>query len=440
MKNFRLLYLLLLLTFFSCSKDDDEDVAVQAPEVEVPASAISGLETDQDLEVLLNDIGNARYVLLGEASHGTAEFYTWRAHITKRLVQEKGFTLVAVEGDWPAAYQLNNYIRNQSQAGSAQAVLTGAFNRWPTWMWANQEIAELAEWMKTHNSGTGNRVGFYGLDVYSLWESMEEVQRYLNQTDPAAAQAANTALQCFAPYNRNEDTYARATFSGSGSCADELEALLEATQASIGDAGAADEAAFNALQNARVALHAERYYRTSATNGSLSWNIRDQHMMETINALMQHHGAAAKVIVWEHNTHVGDARYTDMTDQGLVNVGQLVREQHSDQGVYITGFGTYAGSVIAAEAWGAATREMQVPAAKPGSWEAILHRQEPLDKIILLRGLRQEPRLMQERGHRAIGVVYNPGAEGGNYVPTILPERYDAFLFIDRTTALHPLK
>jgi erythromycin esterase len=273
-----------------------------------------------------------------------------------------------------------------------------------------------------------------------LWESMEEVQRYLSQSDPAAAQAANNALQCFAPYNRDEEAYIRATLSSTETCADELEALLQAAQASIGNADTENEAAFNALQNAKVALNAERYYRTSGRSSAQSWNIRDQHMTETINTLVQHHGADAKIIVWEHNTHVGDARYTDMAGQGMVNVGQLVREQHSGEGVYIAGFGTYEGTVIAAQAWGAATKEMQVPVARPGSWEEILHRQEPLNKIILLRGLRQESQLMQQRGHRAIGVVYNPDAESGNYVPTVLPERYDAFLFIDRTTALRPLR
>ncbi|WP_018478227.1 erythromycin esterase family protein [Pontibacter roseus] len=425
----------------SCSKDSVE--ASRSPEVEIPAEAISKLDTKQDLDVLLNDIGDARYVLLGEASHGTSEYYTWRAAITRRLVQEKGFKLVAVEGDWPDAYQLNSYIRGTGTSGSARETLVQSFERWPTWMWANEEVAELAEWLKRHNQAqaTDRQVGFYGLDVYSLWESMEEVQRYMRQTNPGGAQAAAAALQCFASYNRDEWDYAQAaTTIASASCADELENLLKVAQQQAEASPAGDEAAFNALQNALVALNAERYYRTAIKSDVESWNVRDRHMLQTINNLAQHHGPDAKIVVWEHNTHVGDARYTDMANAGMVNVGQLVREQHAAQGVYLVGFGSYAGRVIAAERWGAPLREIRVPQAQPGTWEHILHQIPPANKIMLLRPLRQDPNLLQRRGHRAIGVSYSPGAEAGNYVPTILPERYDAFLFIDETSALRPLK
>lgn len=439
-KKLYLLCWVVALFVSSCSKDSTD--AITQPETEIPASAISALETDQDLDVLLNDIGNARYVLLGEASHGTAEYYTWRAAITRRLIQEKGFTLIAVEGDWPDAYQLNNYIRGNSQAASARETLVQAFERWPSWMWANEEIAELAEWLRTHNQSqaAGSQVGFYGLDVYSLWESMEEVQRYMSQADPTGAQAAQAALQCFASYDRDEWAYAQAQAANdAASCADELERLLQAAQARVQASPANYEAAFNALQNALVALNAERYYSTAIRSDAESWNIRDRHMAQTINNLMQQHGADAKIIVWEHNTHIGDARYTDMANAGMVNVGQLVREEHAAQGVYLVGFGTYEGQVIAAASWEAPLREMRVPAAQAGSWEHLLHQHEPPNKIVLLRQLRQEPQLTQRRGHRAIGVTYSPGSEAGNYVPTVLPERYDAFLFIDKTTALRPL-
>jgi erythromycin esterase-like protein len=440
MKKTQLLLWIVAVFICSCSRDVNE--VSKSPEVEIPASALSRLETEQDLDVLLQDIGNARYVLLGEASHGTAEYYTWRAAITRRLIQEKGFTLLAVEGDWPDAYQLNRYIRGSSPAGSAREALTQAFERWPSWMWANEEVAELAEWLKTHNQSqaVGSQVGFYGLDVYSLWESMEEVQRYLSQADPAGAQAAQAALQCFASYDRDEWDYAQAQASNaSASCADELERLLQVAQERVQTNAPRDEGAFNALQNALVAVNAERYYSTAVRNDNESWNIRDQHMLQIINNLTGQYGPDAKIIVWEHNTHIGDARYTDMANAGMVNVGQLVREQHAGQGVYLVGFGSYEGRVIAADRWGATLREMRVPEAKRDSWEHILHQQQPPNKIILLRQLREVPELLQRRGHRAIGVVYNPGAESGNYVPTILPERYDAFLFIDKTTALHPL-
>ncbi|MCC9167505.1 erythromycin esterase family protein [Pontibacter harenae] len=438
MKKIQLLWVMLFLLFTACSEEDSDTIGNEAG-VEIPASAITKLETAQDLNMLLQNIGDAQYVLLGEASHGTSEFYTWRAEITKRLIQEKGFTLIGVEGDWPDAYEVNRYVRGNSNANSAREALQ-AFNRWPTWMWANTEIEDLTEWLRAYNTqNPSDMVGFYGLDVYSLWESMEEVQRYLNQTDLNAAQAASAALQCFAPYNRNESAYAAATLNSGANCTDELEQLLEVVQERVAASPARDEEAFNAIQNARAALNSERYFRASARSSSNSWNIRDRHMMETINQLVEQHGLDAKIVVWEHNTHVGDARYTDMADAGMVNVGQLVREEHGQGNSYIVGFGTYEGTVIAAQAWGSPLIEMRIPEAQPGSWEAILQRHQPEDKIVLLEGLRQDQKFLQRRGHRAIGVSYNPSNEQGNYVPTVLPMRYDAFIFIEETTALHPL-
>jgi erythromycin esterase len=396
------------------------------------------LSNTADLDVLMQEIGDARYVLLGEASHGTHEYYTWRAEISKRLIEEKGFTIIAVEGDWPDAYQVNQYIKGQHAAANAKEVLQN-FNRWPTWMWANEEIAGLTEWLKTYNSGQGARqVGFYGLDVYSLWESMEAVMAYLDQTDPAAAQKARAAYQCFASFNKDEQAYATATMRNTELCAAELSSMLSAVQASIQAKGMSEET-FNVEQNALAAVNAQRYYHAMVRSSTNSWNIRDQHMTQTINRLMQLHGPEAKIIVWEHNTHVGDARATDMAAEGMVNVGQLVREQHQAEGVYIVGFGSYQGSVIAGSAWEAPMQRMNVPPAQPQSWEALMHAITPADKIIITKEWRDDPELMKTRGNRAIGVVYDPKREQGNYVPTQLADRYDAFLFIDKTQALKPL-
>ncbi len=403
--------------------------------------ASHSLEKEQDLDVLLNQIGNSQYVLLGEASHGTSEYYTWRAAITRRLVEEKGFTLVAVEGDWPAIYRLNSYIRGEAGAGAnAQAVMRN-FDRWPTWMWANEEVAALTEWMRGYNNGRPYRqqVGFYGLDVYSLWESMEAVIAYLDRTNPASALVARDAFACFAPYNRDEQAYAAATLGGQSSCADELATMLEAVSAQAAASPEGDEAAFNASQNALVAVNAERYYQAMVPSDVASWNIRDRHMMQTINRLVAQYGPEAKIVVWEHNTHVGDARATDMAQQNMVNVGQLVREEHQDDGVYIVGFGSYEGSVMAARSWGAARQVMNVPAAPKGTWEAMLHGIAPLNKIVLLQALNAEAEFKRSIGHRAIGVVYHPEQERGNYVPSVLPDRYDAFVFIDKTKALTPV-
>ncbi|WP_082893637.1 erythromycin esterase family protein [Rufibacter ruber] len=422
----------------SCSDTDDNLQEVEQ-EVNFLSKGVYPLENASDLDVVIQDIGNSTYVLLGEASHGTAQFYEWRATLTKRLLQEKGFNLIAVEGDWPAAYAFNEYIQGQ-RSGSARQVLQSSFQRWPTWMWANQQIASLGEWLRQYNAGAGqnNRVGFYGLDVYSLWESLDALQHYLESNNLPAAQLARNAQACLAPYHRDEQLYAQATAQGS-TCSDQLQQLYEAVKAHRASSPAGDEAAFNAEQNALVALNAERYYYQMVRSDAGSWNVRDRHMHETVNRLVTQRGSHAKIIIWAHNTHVGDARFTDMAQAGMVNIGQLLREQHAGAGVYLVGFGTYQGRVVASNRWGGPTQDMNVPAAITNSWEDILHRQGQHYKLLLMRELQDTPEALRSRGHRAIGVTYSPTAERGNYVPTVLPNRYDAFLFLDRTTALHPL-
>jgi erythromycin esterase len=418
-----------------------------AREIDALADQVRRLERplrdDEDLDPLVERIGDARYVLLGEASHGTAEYYTWRARISQRLICEKGFSFIAVEGDWPDCYRVNQYVKGEpDDRRSAQEVLH-AFDRWPTWMWANEEVVALAEWLRDHNARLpeGRRVGFFGLDVYSLWSSMREVIRYLERTDPTAVRAAWTAFRCFEPYGEDVQQYAWATRFVPASCEEEVVALLADLRRQAPrrrELGAGEY--FNAEQNARAVKNAEQYYRTMVRGGSASWNIRDRHMMETLERLTEHHSPSAKAIVWEHNTHVGDARATDMARTGMVNVGQLARERKQNEGVVLVGFGSYQGSVIAGKEWDAPMERMPVPPAREGSWEEILHQAGARDKLLLLSEGTVPPAFLQARGHRAIGVVYDPAYEAfGNYVPTVLPRRYDAFLFIDQTTALHPL-
>jgi erythromycin esterase len=401
------------------------------------------LRSPQDLDPLLDCIGDAHYVLLGEASHGTSEYYTWRAHISRRLINEKGFSFVAVEGDWPDCYRVNRYVKAIPEAGESAREVLHAFERWPTWMWANMEIVELAEWLRAHNAGLPKeaKVGFYGLDVYSLWDSLYQVLGYLRKTAPAALPAARRAFQCFEPYGEDVQEYARATRWIDESCEDEVVALLAELRRNRRDqAGEDRDERFNAEQNAIVVKNAEHYYRTMVHGGPESWNIRDRHMTETLERLMRHHGPSARAIVWEHNTHIGDARFTDMADDGMVNVGQLVRERHESEGVVLVGFGSYQGSVIAGREWEAPMERMRVPPAREGSWEYVLHGIGAEDKLLLLADAEQTHALLQPRGHRAIGVVYHPQYESyGNYVPTVLPRRYDAFLYLDTTKALHPL-
>jgi erythromycin esterase len=402
------------------------------------------LGSPKDLDPLLDRIADARYVLLGEATHGTSEFYTWRTEISKRLIAEKGFSFIAVEGDWPDCMRVNRYVKGLD-GKNAEEVLH-AFARWPTWMWANREVVDLAEWLREHNDLAldERKTGFYGLDVYSLWESIEAVVGYLDRIDPAFASSARRSYACFEPYYEDAQEYARATALVPTSCEDEavgiLRALRERAPTYREDSR---DAYFDAEQNALVARNAELYYRTMVRGGPASWNVRDHHMVETLERLMAHHGSEAKAIVWEHNTHIGDARFTDLARAGMVNVGQLVRQAHARDGVVLVGFGTGSGTVIAGREWGAPMQQMEVPDAREGSAEAELRESLDGEDALLLfddASRSSEGELASPRGHRAIGVVYNPRTEHwGNYVPTVLPGRYDAFLYIDETHAVDPL-
>lgn len=401
------------------------------------------LQQDKDLDELIEYLGDKKYVLLGEASHGTHEYYEWRARISKRLIDEKGFNFIAVEGDWPDCYRVNKYIKQYpNSAQSAHSVLY-EFQRWPTWMWANREIETLTEWIKQYNAKLPeeHRVGFYGLDVYSLWESLDEVLKYVREYDPNMMASAMQAFQCFEQFNHNEQEYAAWTAYLKKSCEDEVvDLLMRVLQDHHSYARDGIEAQFSAAQNAHVIKNAESYYRTMIYPGPESWNLRDQHMFDTLQRLMKFHSASgnadAKCIVWAHNTHVGDARYTDMEDVGEFSIGQLAREAYPDE-VALVGFGGYRGSVIAGMAWNAPMKEMRVPPAHVTSWEYQFHVGSSNDRYMIFQGDGQW--YLETHGQRAIGVVYDPESEIGNYVPTILGKRYDAFIYFDNTHALSPI-
>ena len=402
------------------------------------------LENSTDLDPLINAIGGAKYVLLGEASHGTHEYYVWRAKITQRLIKEKGFSFVGVEGDWPDCYRVNRYAKGYLNTEKDIYSIMNEFKRWPTWMWANWETAAFIDWLKVYNEdlSADKRVGFYGLDVYSFRESMNSIIQYLEKNDPKALAIAKTAMKCFEPYGRDEgQTYARASSFIPELCEKEILNLLNKIIKNAPNYNHDPENVLSTEQNAFITRNAEKYYRAMIKRGPASWNIRDEHMVSTIERLMKFHGNKAKIIVWEHNTHIGDARATEMASEGMVNVGQLLRERYFNEGVVAVGFGSYKGSVIAGREWGDSMRKIKVPEAVAGSWEHALHLAgDGKNKLILMDQLKKEKCLSTYIGHRAIGVVYNPEHEKfGNYVPTILPERYDAFIFIDETSALHPL-
>ncbi|HEX6962571.1 MAG TPA: erythromycin esterase family protein, partial [Lacipirellula sp.] len=273
------------------------------------------LESVEDLDPMVDRIGGARFVLLGEASHGTAEYYDWRRRLSERLIRDHGFSFIVVEGDWPDCYRVNRYVKGRRGAGDSAAEVLHHFERWPTWMWANDEVVELAEWLHEFNAARPEKekAGFYGLDVYSLWESMDAVLGYLERTNADAVEAARQAFSCFEPYGRDEHEYARATMWAPASCEEDVVRMLHELRLDRPKyEHDGREEFFNAEQNAIVARNAEHYYRRMVRGGADSWNVRDGHMVETLNRLVDFHGDQCKAIVWEHNTHIGDARYTDM--------------------------------------------------------------------------------------------------------------------------------
>jgi erythromycin esterase-like protein len=423
--------------FIMFYQEDWNDTAAQVH------AAAHPLNKPGDLDGLMKAIGEARFVLLGESTHGTHEFYTWRSQLTRRLIAEKNFSFIAVEGDWPDFQHINDYVKGRMDDSVKAADLLHAFRRWPTWMWANWETAALAEWLKQFNDEKTprNRVGIYGLDVYSLQESLEYLDRYLSRADPDAQKLVADLAQCFDRYGAHEGYgYALGNRSKHNSCAREAAELLLAMLLRKADYNSNPEAGLQAEQNARIAVNAERYYRTMVGSGPASWNIRDRHMHDTLNLLIKHHGPEAKAIVWQHNTHIGDARATDMAMEGMISLGQLVMEEHADLGVFRIGFGTNGGTVCAADRWGGIMRQMPVPYAPAGTWEQFLHQYVGKDAFLLTDEIATAPLLRKPILHRAIGVVYHPGHEfPGNYVPSVIPMRYEAFVYLDQTSKLHAM-
>lgn len=412
-------------------------LAAELAQIRVLAHRLAGAE---DLDALIRLAAAARYVCLGEASHGTSEYYRWRAVISRRLIEEHGFTWIGVEGDWPDCWRINRWVRGQGDPDLDAYQLLARFERWPTWMWANYEVAEFLTWLRNWNLARPEHehTGFYGLDVYSLWDSLREIFAWLEANAADALPAALRAWQCFVPFGEDPQRYAWSNRLVPQSCEADVVALLaEVHRRTIGRIQS-DPAAFDAAQNAVVAANAERYYRTMVRGDRQSWNIRDHHMSDTIDRIAHHHGPGSKGLVWAHNTHIGDARATDMAGAGMVNIGQLMRQRHPGE-VVLAGFASYSGSVTAAEAWGASEQIMTMPNALPGSHEDLLNQGLGEAALLMFGPDRTGPWLTARHGHRAIGVVYNPHRETGNYVPTRMAGRYDTVLWFPQTAALRPL-
>ncbi len=414
-----------------------------------------------DFDPLLDLIGDARLVLIGEASHGTHEFYATRAAITRRLIEEKAFTAVAVEADWPDAYRVNCYVRGVSDDRSAEAAL-GGFKRFPQWMWRNTDVVDFVDWLRRHNDARPPeaRVGFYGLDLYSLHASIEAVIGYLERVDPEAARRARQRYSCFDHFGEDPQLYGyAASFDLDHSCQRAVvEQLVElrrrAADYARRDGRIAEDEYFYAEQNARLVKNAEEYYRTMFRSRVSSWNLRDCHMAETLDALVAHlsrGGRTARVVIWEHNSHLGDARATEMGRLGEINVGQLARERYGDDAVLI-GFTTYTGTVTAASDWGAEAERKRVRPALPGSYEALFHAVGVPNFLLRLDEPTSADPTSEARAvaraalagpllERAIGVIYRPESERlSHYFNARLPEQFDAVIHYDETHALQPLE
>lgn len=382
-------------------------------------------------------LANRRVVMLGEATHGSEEFYRWRSEISRVLIEEHGFQFIAVEGDWPDLYQLHGYVTGRAGKGARR--IMESFARWPTWLWANEPMLELVQWMRNH------RAGLFGLDVYSLHESIRVIRRHALRFGGEKAAEILARYDCFAPYERDEIAYVRSLIGDSEGCREDTAANLRAIlETRLADTRFHEDELFDLAQNALVIKNAESYYRAMLRGDAASWNVRDRHMLETLSMLLQRYGPASKGIVWAHNTHIGDYRATDMQGEGYVNLGGLAREQWGEDAVALVGFGTFGGRVRAGRAWAAEEENMRLPNARRESYEARFHAASAASGwseffCLMERG---ESPLRTVLGHRAVGVVYSAAAElsGRNYVPTDLAARYDAFIWIDRTEALRSFR
>jgi len=406
------------------------------------AQPIGGPE-EADLGPLLERIGDARVVLLGEASHGTSEFYRMRERITRALIDEQGFRVVAVEADWPDAAQIDHYVRDRN----VPAAEWQAFARFPTWMWRNHEVRHFVDWLRERNVARPpeERVRFAGLDLYGMYNSIAEVLAYLDAVDPETAKVARQRYGCLTPWQSDPAAYGQAALTGAyRSCeADVVGMLQDLLARRMETARVADERFFDATQNARLVADAESYYRVMYYGAAQSWNLRDQHMFQTLMQLLRHHGDDSKIVIWAHNSHVGDATATEMSARGERNIGQLCRQQFGDA-AYSIGFGTDHGTVAAASYWDGPLEIKRVRPSCEKSYERLCHESGLPAFTLALRAparaeLRQE--LTELRLERAIGVIYRPETErASHYFHAVLPYQFDEWVWFDETRAVRPLE
>jgi len=408
------------------------------------------IDVDSDAKRVLDLIGDATLVLIGEASHGTHEFYRLRADITRALITTRGFNLVAVEADWPDAYRAHRWVRQAGSDATADEALSD-FTRFPRWMWRNRVVVDFLSWLREWNAGRPERArtGFYGLDLYSLHRSIECVLHYLQQVDPEAAQRARRRYSCFDIFGEDVQSYGYATSLGlSRSCEDDVISQLvelrrRAADYATRDGRIAADDYFVAEQNARVVRNAEVYYRAMFRTSAESWNVRDQHMMSTLESLLAHvwrMNGDARAVVWAHNSHLGDARATGMAARGELNLGQLARQRFPGRSCHI-GFTTHAGTVTAASGWDEPAELMTVRPSLPGSYERLFHDAGVPSFVLPLGDPALQSVLTGPRLERAIGVIYRPDTErASHYFTARLPAQFDIVIHIDATRAVEPLE
>jgi len=410
-------------------------------QVEALRDAALAFETDPARETALGaDLASVDVVLLGEDTHGTREFYELRSRITQYLIAEHGFTAVLIEGDWPEASPVNAYVRGESAGPDPLA----GFATFPSWMWRNEPVRDLVDWMRAHNAQAPHKVGFYGMDLQNLDEALTRAVAYLKGRSPEVGERARGYHECFLRAGRGGEAYGPEAARGAVVCRNEAAKLLEEVEAQRADAEQRGEAAleawFDARESARAVKNGEHYYR-GMYQGENSWNIRDWHMLEALKAVAEHHdraGQRARVIVWAHNTHVGDARATSMGAQGDLNLGELVRTQWN-RSTFLLGFTTYQGAVTAASRWGGAPEDKPLAPAVEGSYEHLFHQLGLPRFVVRLRG--NAPEVLQAaRPERAVGVVFDPRQErAGNYLDARMAEQFDAVIHVDSSTRVLPL-
>lgn len=427
MRNAGRLLILLLLPVIR------GDIAEELARISVPLEA--------GRERLMERLAGARLVLMGESTHGTSEFYRKRAEWSRNLIEKHGFRFVAVEGDWNSIWRLNRYVLGYAHPEGGAREIMRDFDRWPQWMWANEEFADFTEWLRVHNQSVepSFRVGLYGVDIYGHMDAIRELPERVGGIDEEFGAWIRAQYDCFRPFLQDFGQYARASHPGPFSpCATAAVSVVRRLRE--WDALEEQPEAFHLKQMALVVKHAERHYRSMGWGGAASWNHRAAFFFQTARRLLEAYGEEARGIVWAHNTHIGDARATPMVQGGQINIGQLAREELGVEQVASLGFGTHRGHLIAGHAWGAPRRRMPLPAAMPGSLEDLLQQTGEGNRILFLEDA-TEGALDNPIPHRAVGVVYSPGPERpGQYVPTRLAERYDVFVFLEETTALAPVE